>query len=53
MSELYWLTDEQMARLSPYFSKSHGNPIRPMLYRVLLRPRLGRNRALLALINES
>jgi len=26
MSELYWLTDEQMARLVPYFSKSHGKP---------------------------
>lgn len=24
MSDLYWLTDEQMARLSPYFPKSHG-----------------------------
>ena len=22
MSDLYWLTDEQMARLSPYFPKS-------------------------------
>lgn len=22
MSELYWLTDEQMARLQPYFPKS-------------------------------
>jgi hypothetical protein len=26
MSDLYWLTDEQMARLSPYFPKSHGKP---------------------------
>ena len=26
MSELYWLTDEQMARLQPYFPKSHGKP---------------------------
>ena len=26
MSNLYWLTDEQMARLEPYFPKSHGNP---------------------------
>ena len=25
MSDLYWLTDEQMARLAPYFPKSHGN----------------------------
>ena len=24
MSDLYWLTDEQMERLSPYFPKSHG-----------------------------
>ena len=24
MSDLYWLTDEKMARLSPYFPKSHG-----------------------------
>src|SRR3546814_17780911 len=24
MSDLYWLTDEQMARLQPYFPKSHG-----------------------------
>ena len=26
MSALYWLTDEQMARLEPYFPKSHGKP---------------------------
>ena len=26
MSELYWLTDEQMARLRPYFPKSLGKP---------------------------
>ncbi|WP_343614709.1 transposase [Novosphingobium sp.] len=26
MSDLYWLTDEQMARLSSYFPKSHGKP---------------------------
>src|SRR5678815_2955933 len=26
MSDLYWLTDEQMARLRPYFPKSHGRP---------------------------
>ena len=26
MSDLYWLTDEQMARLAPYFPKSHGRP---------------------------
>jgi transposase len=26
MSDLYWLADEQMARLQPYFPKSHGKP---------------------------
>ncbi len=26
MSDLYWLTDEQMARLRPYFPKSRGKP---------------------------
>ena len=26
MSDLYWLTDEQMARLQPHFPKSHGTP---------------------------
>ncbi|WP_299085958.1 IS5 family transposase [uncultured Ruegeria sp.] len=26
MSNLFWLTDEQMARLQPYFPKSHGKP---------------------------
>lgn len=26
MGDLYWLTDEQMVRLSPYFPKSHGKP---------------------------
>lgn len=26
MSDLYWLMDEQMARLSPYFPRSHGKP---------------------------
>ncbi|MEL6667172.1 MAG: IS5 family transposase [Pseudomonadota bacterium] len=26
MSDLYWLTDEQMAKLSPYFPRSHGKP---------------------------
>src|SRR3546814_6061758 len=26
MSYLYWLTDEQMTRLQPYFPKSHGKP---------------------------
>ncbi len=27
LSDLYWLTDEQMARLDPYFPKSHGSAI--------------------------
>jgi transposase len=26
MSDLYWLTEEQMDRLRPYFPKSHGKP---------------------------
>ena len=26
MSDLYWLTDQQMARLAPFFPKSHGKP---------------------------
>ncbi|MEX0304907.1 MAG: transposase [Leisingera sp.] len=26
MSNLFWLTDEQMVRLRPYFPKSHGRP---------------------------
>jgi transposase len=26
MSNLYWLTDAQMARLQPFFAKSHGKP---------------------------
>jgi len=26
MSDLFWLSDEQMARLSPFFPKSHGRP---------------------------
>ena len=26
MNDLYWLTDEQMAKLSPFFPKSHGKP---------------------------
>ena len=26
MSDLYWLTEEQMARLRPHFPKSHGRP---------------------------
>ncbi len=26
MSDLFWLTDEQVERLRPFFSKSHGKP---------------------------
>ncbi len=26
MSDLFWLTDEQTARLRPFFPKSHGKP---------------------------
>ncbi len=26
MSDLFWLTDEQMERLQPFFPKSHGKP---------------------------
>lgn len=26
MSDLYWLTDEQMGLLLPFFPKSHGRP---------------------------
>ena len=26
MSDLYWLTDEQMERLQPFFPKSRGKP---------------------------
>jgi len=26
MSDLFWLTDAQMAKLSPFFPKSHGKP---------------------------
>ncbi|WP_422050534.1 transposase [Shimia sp.] len=26
MSDLYWLTDEQMAKLAPFFPKPHGIP---------------------------
>ncbi|KPF75123.1 transposase [Brevundimonas sp. AAP58] len=26
MNDLFWLTDEQMARLEPCFPKSHGRP---------------------------
>ena len=26
MSDLFWLTDDQMARLRPFFPRSHGKP---------------------------
>jgi transposase len=26
MGNLFWLTDAQMARLQPFFPKSHGKP---------------------------
>lgn len=26
MSDLFWLTNEQMARLRPFFPRSHGRP---------------------------
>ena len=26
MSDLFWLTDEQIERLRPFFPKSHGRP---------------------------
>jgi len=26
MNNLFWLTDVQMARLQPFFPKSHGKP---------------------------
>ncbi|MCG6111372.1 MAG: IS5/IS1182 family transposase, partial [Paracoccus sp.] len=26
MSNLFWLTEAQMARLRPFFPKSHGRP---------------------------
>jgi hypothetical protein len=26
MSNLYWLSEDQMARLRPFFPKSHGKP---------------------------
>lgn len=27
MTNLFWLTDAQMARLEPFFPKSHGKPL--------------------------
>lgn len=44
MSDLYWLTDEQMARLDPYFPKSHGKPRvddRPVLRGIIFVNRNG------------
>ena len=26
MGDLYWLSDDQVAKLEPIFPKSHGNP---------------------------
>ena len=26
MSDLYWLSDEQMTKLEPFFPRSHGKP---------------------------
>jgi transposase len=39
MSDLFWLTDAQMARLEPFFPKSHGKPRvddRPVLCGIML-----------------
>ena len=44
MSNLYWLSEEQMARLRPHFSKSHGVPRdddRRVLSRVIFINRIG------------
>jgi transposase len=44
MSDLYWLTDEPMARLPPYFPKSHGRPWvndRPVLTGIVFVNRYG------------
>ena len=38
MSDLYWLTDHQMAKPEPFFPKSHGKPRvydRPVLSRII------------------
>ncbi|KFG90692.1 Transposase [Sphingobium herbicidovorans NBRC 16415] len=39
MSDLYWLTDEQMARLSPYFPKSHSKPRVDAVEKAFSRPK--------------
>lgn len=44
MSDLYWLTDEQMAKISPFFPKSHGTPRvddRPVLSGIIFINRNG------------
>ncbi len=44
MSTLFWLTGEWMARLRPFFPKSHGKPRaddRCVLYRMILFNRNG------------
>jgi len=44
MSNLFWLSEEQMARLRPYFPKSHGKPRvddRRVLSRIVLFNRNG------------
>lgn len=44
MSNLFWLTDAQMARLEPFFPKSHGKPRvddRPVLSGIIFINRNG------------
>ena len=44
MSCLFWLSDARMARLEPYFPKSHGKPPvddRPVLVRIIFINRNG------------
>ena len=44
MSNLFWLTDAQMARLRPFFPKSHGKPRvddRPVLSGIIFINRNG------------
>ncbi len=45
MSELCWLTDEQMARLQPYFPKSHGGTRRRVMVRTRRYTIAGSDRA--------
>ncbi len=45
MSDLFWLTDEQMERLRPFFPKSHGKPRvddRRVLSGIVFVDRMGR-----------